>query len=197
MLKLFKSDPLAQACKTIDSGDMQKLAQCLRKISTDELNQPVSDTQPPLAEYCIRQQSPSALKLVLNHGANPNLQVQKDKHNSLTQLALAQDNSLPLLTALYNAGSEADPTQLALQCFDYCEPNTLMLHLSFLLQQGARLNSKIVHQAFIRADLQLIHFIINSGANKPEDFYEQDYSEQVVSYAEKCWQDLEIRKMFL
>lgn len=197
MLKLFKSDQLAKASKAIETDDLERLQKHLKKISSDQIDQPVAENSPALAELCILAQSAKALKQVLEHGANPNTQSVSQPQLSLSQLALTQETSLPLLTALYNAGCQTDPTSLLKPCFSHCREQELMLHLSLLLQQGANLDDELTDCALRTENRALIHFIINSGASKPEGLETGDYSDETLSYALKCWDDLRIRQMFL
>ncbi len=133
VLKFFKSDRLAKAYKAIETNDLDKLQKQLQKVNSDEINNAVSDSTPPLAEVCIRLQTAKALKLVLNAGADPDLTSTANPGLNLTELALQQQNSLPLLTALFDAGSKADPNTLLEKCFDECPDQEVMLHLSLFL----------------------------------------------------------------
>lgn len=197
MFKLFKSDRLAKAFKAIDADDLTKLQKHLQKLEPEEINQPVSDDTPPLAEVCILKEAPKVLKLVLNFGASPDLTSHTDPSLTLAELSLRQEKSLPLLTALYTAGAKTDPTPLLLQCFDHCTEQELMLHLSVLLQYGGQLDDELIHKALASDQLPLIHFIVNSGAACPDDIDQYDYSEETLNYAKKCWDDQRIRAMFL
>jgi len=196
MLKFFKSDRLAKAYKAIEADDLAKLQAHLQKLDKEEIDQPVSDDKPSLSEICILQQSPKALKLVLNFGANPDLDSRTERL-SLAELSLRQEKSLPLLTALFAAGAKTAATPLLQQCFEYCNEQELMLHLSVLLQYGGQLDDAITHKALASNHLPLIHFMINSGATQPLDIAQHNYPEETLNYANKCWEDQKIRAMFL
>lgn len=191
MLKLFRSDRLAKAHKAIETDNLEKLSDLLKKLSEDEINQPVSDSIPPLIEVCILRQSAKALKLVLEHGGSA------DQNTNLYSIALQQNKSLSLLTPLLQYGKEYDAQALLVECFTRCDPSQLMLHISVLLQSGAHINEQIAHNALSTEDLSLINFIFNSGAELPTNIEERGYKAEIIAYAEKCVADLQIRKMFL
>ena len=197
MLNLFKSDRLAKAYKAIQTGDTEQLLKQLKKISPDEINQPVSDTIPGLVESCVLEQQPKALELVLKHGASANTPCLSHSDLSLATLALQKEKSLPLLTQLLQAGCKEDKQELLHLCFEQCDEQQLMLHISLLLQSGAQLDAALLHKGLQTGQLPLIHFLVNSGAPVPEDIEQQGYSDEIISYAKRCAEDLKIRKMFL
>ena len=197
MLNIFKSDQHAKAYKALLANDLEKFAKSLQKIDADKIDLPVSDNTPSLAECCILEQNPKALQSVIDKGANPNKKSLNQPEYHLAELTLLQEQSLPLLTVLLKAIPKTSNSDLLLKCFQLKQDSTLMLHLSLLLQNGAELNDEVVHLALLSEDLPLIHFIINSGANQPSMLAEQGYSEEVIAYAQRCWNDLKIREMFL
>ncbi|WP_286240015.1 hypothetical protein [Neptuniibacter halophilus] len=197
MLRLFKNDRLAKACKAIENNDLDRLQKLLPKIPTSEIDQPLSDQTPPLAELCILQQSPKALKQVLARGADPDLICSSQPGISRPQLAIQQQQSLSLLSALFSAGARTEPQTLIADCFESEKGEELMLHLSLLLQQGARADEGLVHRALASGQLPLIHFVIHSGAEMPENLDQQNYPAEVLNYARRCWDDIKIRQMFL
>lgn len=191
MLKLFRSDHLAKAYKAIETDNLDKLSNLLKKLPEGEINKPVSDSTPSLVEACIIKQSPKALRLVLEHGAST------DQATDLYTLSLQQDKSLPLLTHLLHFGKEYDSQKLLAACFNHCKPSELMLHISLLLQSGAHIDEQSIHSALSTEDLALVNFIFSSGAALPENLNEKDYKAEIIAYAEKCVADLKIRQMFL
>ena len=197
MLNLFKSDRLAKACKAIESDNLEQLSKLLKKLGTDEINQPVSETLPTLTEFCILKLSAKALKLVLQHGGSPDQQSKNHPDLSLYELALQSENSLTLLTPLLENGQNHDCQALLKECFNQCASNQLMLHISLLLQHGAEITDDTVHSALSSGELPLINFLFNSGATLPEDINSRGYKEEIIRYAEKCVEDLKIRQMFL
>lgn len=197
MLNLFKSARLAKACKAIESDNLEQLSKLLKKLGTDEINQPVSETLPTLTEFCILKQSAKALKLVLQHGGSPDQQSKNHPDLSLYKLALQSENSLTLLTPLLENGQNHDCQALLKESFNQCESNQLMLHISLLLQHGAEITDDTVHSALSSGELPLINFLFNSGATLPEDINSRGYKEEIIRYAEKCVEDLKIRQMFL
>ena len=196
MLNLFKSDRLAKACKAIESDNLEQLSKLLKKLGTDEINQPVSETLPTLTEFCILNQSAKALKLVLQHGGSPDQQSKSQPDLNLYELALQSEISLTLLTPLLESGQNQDCQALLKECCNQCQPNQLMLHIALLLQHGAEITDDTVHSALISGELPLINYLFNSGATLPEDINSRGYKEEVIRYAEKCVEDLKIRQMF-
>jgi ankyrin repeat protein len=115
--------------------------------------------------------------------------------------------SLDLIAALLRAG--ADPnrenstgTPLLHACFEQCEPARLMLHLSRLLESGARIDSRdaagqsILQLALLSDRRELIQFLIHSGAAVP-DAVAPDIGHDTLLYAQRCQQDYQIRQQFL
>lgn len=197
MLNLFKSDRLGKAYKAIEAQNMEQLCQQLKKITDSEINQPVSDQVPPLAEACILKQNSKALRWVLEHGASADIKAHSTPDSSLYQLALQQPQSHALLSQLLSYGKQYDTQSLLTQCFAHCDSQQVMLHISLFLQYGATVTDEIVHQALASANLPLINFLFNSGAELPEELENKGYSEEVISYARRCAEDLKIRRMFL
>jgi len=197
MLNLFKTDRIAKAYKAIQADNLDQLSALLDKIAADEINQPVSDTLPSLVEVCILEQSPKALRLVLQKGGCADQQALSNPALNLYSLALQMDNSLPLLGALLEKGQHYSSQTLLTESLDACPNNQLMLHISLLLQYGAEITEPVIHHAFQHDDFPLINFLFNSGAELPQDIDEKNYQAGTVSYAKRCVEDLKIRKMFL
>tara|TARA_R110002050_G_scaffold52947_7_gene120367 strand:+ start:2506 stop:3093 length:588 start_codon:yes stop_codon:yes gene_type:complete len=195
VLNLFRSDPLAQAHNAILSDDRDKLIKQLKRIKPSDIDKPASSTAPSLVETCILQQQPKHLSLVLDYGASAS------GHNAHAQpfglLSLQQEQSLPLLTALLAAGNSEDKNQLMTACFEYCPTNQLMLHIALLTQYGAEISDSIVIKALELDEQALIHFLLNSGATLPTQYDKNNVSEDILTYAKKCVDDLKIRQMFL
>lgn len=197
MFNFFKSDRLAKAYKAIENGNLDKLADLLKKIETSEINTVVSDQIPSLAEHCVLSHNPKALKLVLDHGGSADLIPKTKSANNLYSLALQQQASHALLSPLLSHGTEANIQQLMLECFDSNDEQQRMLIISLLMQHGATIDDELVHLAMKSENLPLINLLFNSGACLPTDIQDKGYKEEVLAYAQKCVEDLKIRQMFL
>lgn len=195
MRHLFKTDPLTSAYKAILADDREKLLKHLRKIKPSEIDKPSSDTTPGLVEACIIQQRPHLLTLVLEQGASATGKTVNG--HSFGILSIKQEASLRLLTALLSAGNDEDRDQLLAACFEYGQPTQLMLHISLLIQYGAEITEPIAVKALKIGERPLIHFLINSGAELPKQVGTGEIDEETLAYANKCAEDLQIRKMFL
>ena len=197
MLNIFKSDRLAKAYKAITAKDNEKLLKQLQKMDAAEIDAPVSENTPCLVECCLLQQDVKALKLLIEFGANIEQNSQTQPQLSLMQLALAQEKSLALLGELLHANHHYNLQPLMTECFDTCSEQELMLHLSLLLQQGAQLDDSLMHKALHTGRQPLVHFMINSGADKPQNLEAHSHDPEILAYANKCWEDKKIREMFL
>lgn len=195
MLNLFKNDRIAKAYQAILADDKDKLLKQLQKIKATEINNPSSETTPGLVEACIIQQRPKLLTLVLAHGALPTGVSLNDI--PFAALTFQQENSLSLLTALLQAGNNENREQLLNLCFDHCPPTQRMMHISLLLQHGAKINDTLLTQALELDERSLIHFLINSGAEIHALVHNKKIKPDAVDYARKCADDLKIRKIFL
>jgi hypothetical protein len=195
VLNLFKNDRIAKAYQAILADDKDKLLKQLQKIKATEINNPSSETTPGLVEACIIQQRPKLLTLVLAHGASPTGISLNDI--PFAALAFQQENSLSLLTALLQAGNNEKREPLLNLCFDHCPPTQRMMHISLLLQHGAKINDTLLTQALVLGERPLIHFLINSGAILPTPPPDDTTNEEMLVYARKCAEDLKIRQMFL
>ncbi|MDO6594782.1 hypothetical protein [Neptuniibacter sp. 1_MG-2023] len=195
MRHLFKADPLANAYKAILADDKEKLLKYLRKIKPSDIDKLSSDTTPGLVEACIIQQRPHLLTLILEQGASATGKTVNDHPFGI--LSIKQEASLRLLTALLSAGNNEDRDQLLAACFEYSQPTQLMLHISLLIQHGAEIKESIVIKALKMGDRPLIHFLINSGAVLPKQVDMDEIDEETLTYANKCAEDLQIRRMFL
>lgn len=197
MLNIFKSDRLGKAYKAIEAGDHEKLLKQLQKIDSAELNEPVSDSTPALMECGIVAQDAKAVKLLISFGASIKQTSQTQPSLNLLQLALTQNKSLALLGALLTAPERPELQPLMAECFEQCSEQELMLHLSLLLQHGTQLDDLLMHKALHSQQQPLVHFMINSGAQKPANLEAQAHTPEILAYANKCWEDKKIREMFL
>ncbi|MCP8689472.1 ankyrin repeat domain-containing protein [Marinobacterium sedimentorum] len=208
MLKLFTGSQPAKLMQAIERDDADGLAKLLRKATPALLLQPVQDGQ-LATELAIDARRAKLLTLLLNAGADAN--ATDPQGQSLSWRALEMHGpagqSLDLIAALLRAG--ADPnrhnsagTPLLHACFEHCEPARLMLHLSRLLEAGARIDSldSAGHSILLlalRSDRpELIQCLIHSGAALP-DSLTADISEETQRYAQRCQQDYRIRQQFL
>lgn len=195
MLALFKNDRLAKAYQAILSDDQDKLLKQLQKIKAEEIDKPTSSETPGLVEACIHQQKPKLLRLVLEHGASPS---GTDINNTpYAILAVQKEESLGLLRELLKAGCNEERNHLLAQCFDHCPAAQRMLHIALLLEYGAVIDDQLLVKTLISGELPLIHFLINSGAQIPNNYPSEGISQEALSYAKKCAADIEIRNMFL
>ncbi|WP_197468089.1 hypothetical protein, partial [Neptuniibacter marinus] len=90
------------------------------------------------------------------------------------------------------AGNSEDKNQLMTACFEYCPTNQLMLHIALLTQYGAEISDSIVIKALELGEQALIHFLLNSGATLPTQYDENYVSDDILTYAKKCVDDLKI-----
>ncbi|ANG64363.1 hypothetical protein A8C75_19035 [Marinobacterium aestuarii] len=208
MLKLFTGSPATRLAQAIERDDADGLAKLLRKATPALLSEPV-DSGHLATELAIDAQSPKLLTLLLNAGCDANAvgaQGLPLSWRSLTTHGLA-GKSLELLAALLRAGADPNSindagTPLLHASFAHCEPVRLMLHLSRLLEAGARIDSldgagdSILLLALRSDRRELIQFLIHSGALLP-DSLTADISEETQRYAQRCQQDYRIRQQFL
>lgn len=194
MLKLFsgRQQKLADA---ITSADLDKLAKLLAKFEINELDAPLYDNQSAV-ELAILNRQPKSLELLLNRGCDANATTSCD--TPLVLLALQQpENSLALLTQLLRAGADANTTGLLSACFSHCAETALMVHISRLIEHGCHISedTDLMVQALATERLELIHFLINSGANLPADTTSINCSEETLAYAKRCEDDRKVREM--
>lgn len=194
MLKLFsgRQQKLADA---IASADLDRLSKLLTRFETGELDAPLHQNQSAI-ELAIRAQQPKSLELILNRGCNANAIASCDTPFAL--LALQQpENSLALLTQLLRAGADANTTGLLSACFTHCAEAELMVHISRLIEHGCQISedADLMVQALTTERLELIHFLINSGANLPTDTASLNCSEETLAYAKRCEEDRKVREM--
>jgi len=194
MLKLF-SGRQQKLVDAITTADLDKLAKLLTKFEATELDAPVHEKQSAV-ELAIRAQQPKSLELILNRGCNTNALASCD--TPLVLLALHQpENSLGLLTQLLRAGADANTTGLLSACFTHCDEAELMVHISRLIEHGCQISedADLMAQALATERLELIHFLINSGANLPTDYSAIGCSEATLAYAKRCEDDRKVREM--
>jgi ankyrin repeat protein len=208
MLKLFTGSHATRLAQAIERDDADALAKLLRKASPALLSQPLHEDL-LATELAIDGQRSKLLTLLLNAGGDANAvgaQGQTLSWRCLTTPGLA-GKSLDLLAALLRAGADPNSvndagTPLLHACFEHCEPARLMLHLSRLLEAGARIDSldsaghSILLLALRSDRRELIQFLIHSGAALP-DSLTADISEETQRYAQRCQQDYRIRQQFL
>lgn len=194
MLKLF-SGRQQKLVDAITTADLDKLAKLLAKLETTELEAPVHEKQSAV-ELAIRAQQPKSLELILNRGCNANAIASCD--TPLVLLVLHQpENSLALLTQLLRAGADANTTGLLSACFAHCAEAELMVHISRLIEHGCNLSedADLMGQALATERLELIHFLINSGAHLPTDCSSIGCSDATLAYAKRCEDDRKVREM--
>ncbi len=195
MLNFLSNNRNQKLISAIRDGDLDKLAPLLKKYDAAALDGPLADEQ-SAAQLAILAQQAGALELILNAGCNAN--ARSSASEALLVLALKQEKeSLALMTQLLRAGGDPNTEGLALGCFDHCEDNTLMVHLSRLLEQGADLFSdhRVILRALDTERLDLIHYLINAGAGLPDECTGADCSDETWSYARRCLDDRKVREM--
>ena len=197
MFKLFKSDRLSKAYKAITVDDLTGLHKHLSKLENNEINLPVAEGLPTLIEAAITAHSPKAIKLMVDFGADIQGQSNQQPKYTLFELALQQPNSHALLGALLTAHEKPDLQPLLITCFEQCNETTLMMHLSLFVQHGAKLTDEHILMSLSANRPELVHFVINSGATKPDIFDISPYDPAIVAYANKCWDDIKIREMMM
>ncbi|WP_370279027.1 hypothetical protein [Pontibacterium sp.] len=194
MLKLF-SGRQQKLVDAITSADLDKLAKLLAKFEADELDARLYENQSAV-ELAIRAHQPKSLELLLNRGCDANATASCDTPFAL--LALQQsEHSLALLTQLLRAGADANTAGLLCACFTHCAETELMVHISRLIEHGCRISedAELMVQALATERLELIHFLINSGANLPADTTSLTCSEETLAYAKRCEDDRKVREM--
>jgi len=189
-----------KAIKVIESGDLPSLLSLLPKLDTDWLNQPMNET-PSLLEISITAQQPKLAEQLMNAGANPN---QASRNNEpLLLIALQQPSQrLALMSVLLKGGANANALSIIKACFDYCQPDELMLHLNRLEQYGVDLTA-MDHEGNSALDYalptnrkDLMHFLVSSGAPLPSE-WPTSVDDELKAYLTRCADDRRIRLMML
>ena len=189
-----------QLIEAIEAGDLETLGPLLNKFDEHSINGALKDHQ-NAAELALRANQPKALILILTKGGD----AAGTSHDGepLTALALQQEQSLPLLSALLAAGADISACDnqgrsLLQQCAAKCEEGQLPLHLSRLQQAGIDLDSEpsLLLNALQQFNQPLIQFLINSGCTLP-DALPTEVPAEAQTYAQRLVQDYQIRQSFL
>lgn len=185
--------------ESIENGELDKLGPLLNKFDEQSLNSPVHQGQ-TVMELAIHAGQPHALALILSKGGQA--ETPSASGEPLTALALAQSDSLPLLSVLLAAGADVHQpdTQgrsLLELCVNHCTNSQLPLHLSRLQQHGADLNSypALLVSALQQFDQPLIQFLIKSGCTLPD--LPASIPAESISYANRLIADYQIQQQFL
>lgn len=195
MLKILTSSRNQKLINAIIEADLDKLARLLTKFDAAALDAPLRDKQ-SAAEVAISAQQPKSLELIMNQGCNANALASCGR--PLLLLALQQsENSLNLITQLLRAGADANTDNLLSACFYHCSETEQMVHLSRLIEYGSQLTQDpdLMPLALGTERLELIHFLINSGAELPADMESIHCSDATLSYAKRCVDDRRVREM--
>jgi hypothetical protein len=201
MLKRFREARMTKLVQALQNGDRERLTALARRIEQQQLSAPLHEGMTAL-EIALQAGQPDALAWVLEQGIDANGSSAAREPYLLLALRHPQ-HSLALLSALLRAGADANTCfegrSLLHWCFEHCAPEALMLHLSRLVQHGARLDegSPLVGQAMQREDQATVHFLIHSGAPLPEQLDRLACSEAMRLYARRCADDKRIREMML
>ncbi|WP_432696739.1 hypothetical protein ACQUQP_19740 [Marinobacterium sp. YM272] len=201
MLKLFKDARTAKLVNALRSGDRETLNRLAKKFTPEQLTQPLTDNLNAL-EIALQAGQPAALLWVIEQ-LPEHSQRDRDQVPYLLRSLQHESESLALITALLQAGFDAsishDERSLLEWCFEHCEPQTLMLHLSRLTQHGATLENTevLVIRALEREDQACVNYLISSGAPLPAELDQVQCSDALRSYARRCADDKKIREMML
>lgn len=194
MLKLF-SGRQKKLVDAINTGDAEKLVKLLAKLDAADLDLPLDENRSAV-ELAILAQQPQSLELILSRGGDANANASCG--TAFTLLALQQsDKSLALLTLLLRSGADANTEGLLHACFSHCTETELMVHISRLIEHGCHIqdDAGLMVKALATERLELIHFLINSGANLPTDCSSIACSEATLAYAKRCEDDRKVREM--
>lgn len=199
MLNLFRRARQRLLIEALQTGDLDRLSKLGRKIDAATLGAELHNGLNGI-ELSIHSAQPKALQWVLDLCPAANETDRDGEPYSV--LALRQPRqSLGLLTVLLQAGS--DPNRVYQQrpllhwCFELCAPEQLMLHLSRLIEQGARLDETALLLALRLEQQPLVHFLIQSGAPMADTLDEPGLDPALVAYARRCLDDKRIREMML
>lgn len=185
--------------EAIESGDLETLGPLLNKFDASSINAPLKDGQ-TAAELALAASQARALALILAKGGDASACDQQGQ--PLTALALAQADSLSLLSVLLAAGADverpdSEGRSLIQQCAQRCSDSQLPLHLSRLQQHGVDLNSEpaLLLDAMQQFNQPLIQFLINSGCTPPAETAQ--LPAEAVTYANRLVEDYRIQQQFL
>lgn len=195
MLKIFTASRHQKLVDAIIEADLDKLARLLSKFDAAALEGPLRDNQ-SAAELAICARQSKSLELIMNQGCNANALTCDGL--PLLLLTLQQpDNSLGLMTHLLRSGANANTEGVLSACFQYCSDTELMMHLSRLIEHGSQLTQdpELMPLALATERLDLIHFLVNSGAALPSNLAPESCSESTLAYAKRCSEDRKIRLM--
>jgi len=200
---LFHS-PLERLHTAIAADDVDKVAKRLTKLDAQTLSQPGPNGAHAL-ELALTAEEPRILVLLLQKAETP--LPPASCGTPLSVLALQQRNSLTQLTALLQAGADANQCHqgqpLLHLCIEHCPPDTLMVHLSRLLQHGADIDRgdaqgrTLLEKLMPLADQALLQFLIQSGAHCEDRWLEQLADEALALQLKRVCEDLRIRRMML
>lgn len=204
MLGSLFNSPLERLHTSITAGDVDKVAKRLTRLEARALSQPGPGGTHAL-ELALSADNPRILVLLLQKAEHPLPAARCG--TPLCVLALQQHNSLAQLTALLQADSDANQCHRGLPllhlCVEYCRPDSLMVHLSRLLQHGADIDQPdaegqtLLEKLMPRADQALLQFLIQSGARCEDRWLEQLADEALALQLRRVCEDLRIRRMML
>lgn len=201
MLKIFKDARTAKLVTALRSGNREVLNKLAGKFTPEQLAEPLADNLNAL-EISLEAGQAASIRWVMEQlPQHP----QRDAAETPYLLRALQhpDESLALITALLQSGFDAnlshEERSLLEWCFEHCEQQTLMLHLSRLTQHGATLEQAeiLVIRSMEREDQATLNFLISSGAPLPGDLSGIQCSDELRAYARRCADDKKIREMML
>lgn len=204
MLKSLFNSPPQRLIKAIQSGDVDKLARLLTKVEADHIYEPDTDGCHAL-EHALQTEESRMLQLLLQKCQTP--LPAASCGSPLTVLALQQTNSLAHLSALLQAGEDANLSHqgqpLLHHCAERCPQSSLMVHISRLLEYGADLDARdedgraLLEKLMPKGDQALLQFLIQSGAECEDAWLEQLEDEALALQLRRVREDIRIRKMML
>lgn len=209
-MQFFKQRRQHKLRQSIVDGDIMAVKKQLEKLGSDAqtvlLDGPDAGSISP-QELAILSNQPKVLEQLLQAGLSAN---RKDSQGQpLLYLALQQEQSLALISALLQNGACTEPDDLndqlpetaLLACLVY-QVSPLTLHISRLAEQGANLHctdrqgNNLLHYALLLEDQNLIQLLINSDLT-PDDLSPEQYPTAMFAYAKRCAEDLRVRRLMM
>ncbi len=201
MLRLFKDARTAKLVSALRCSDRETLNKLANKFTPEQLSEPLSDNLNAL-EIALEAGQAASTRWVLEQ-LPQHPQHDAERVPYLLKALQHETDSLALITSLMQAGFDAnithDERSLLEWCFEHCDQQALMLHLSRLTQHGATLADAevLVVRSMEREDQATLNFLISSGAPLPEQLEEIGCSDEIRVYARRCADDKKIREMML
>lgn len=209
-MQYFKQRRQHKLRQSIVDGDIMAVKKQLEKLGSDAqtvlLDDPDAGSVSP-QELAILSNQPKVLEQFLQTGMSAN--ITDSQQQPLLYLALQQEQSLALISALLQNGACPEPDNLndqlpetaLLACLVY-KVSPLTLHISRLAEQGADLHctdqqgNNLLHYALLLEDQNLIQLLINSDLT-PDGLSPELYPTAMFIYAKRCAEDLRVRRLMM